>query len=95
MKALLTITAVLEAATGLALLGAPNAAVDDPKGPDAPYDPVEPTERKHVHRGGSFLCTDQYCTRHMVGTRGKGEESTGSNHVGFRCVKDAPSTPAP
>jgi hypothetical protein len=25
----------------------------------------------------------------MVGTRGKGEISTGSNHVGFRCVESA------
>jgi hypothetical protein len=25
----------------------------------------------------------------MVGTRGKGEVSTGSNHLGFRCVKSA------
>jgi formylglycine-generating enzyme required for sulfatase activity len=58
----------------------------NPKGPDAPYDPMEPTEKKRVHRGGSFLCTDQYCTRYMVGTRGKGEVSTGSNHLGFRCV---------
>jgi hypothetical protein len=29
----------------------------------------------------------------MVGTRGKGEVSTGSNHVGFRCVKDAGLSP--
>ena len=29
--------------------------------------------KKRVHRGGSFLCTDQYCSRYMVGTRGKGE----------------------
>jgi formylglycine-generating enzyme required for sulfatase activity len=61
----------------------------DPQGPDSPYDPAEPTEKKRVHRGGSFLCSDQYCTRYMVGTRGKGEETTGSNHVGFRCVKTA------
>ena len=39
--------------------------------------PSEPGEKKRVHRGGSFLCTDQYCTRYMVGTRGKGEVSTG------------------
>jgi formylglycine-generating enzyme required for sulfatase activity len=58
----------------------------NPRGPDTPFDPAEPSERKRVHRGGSFLCTDQYCTRYMVGTRGKGEVSTGSNHVGFRCV---------
>jgi sulfatase modifying factor 1 len=59
----------------------------NPQGPDSPYDPAEPTEKKRVHRGGSFLCTDQYCTRYMVGTRGKGEVRTASNHVGFRCVK--------
>jgi len=59
----------------------------NPQGPESPFDPVEPTEKKRVHRGGSFLCTDQYCTRYMVGTRGKGEVSTGSNHLGFRCVR--------
>jgi formylglycine-generating enzyme required for sulfatase activity len=59
----------------------------NPQGPDSPYDPAEPTEKKRVHRGGSFLCTDRYCTRYMVGTRGKGEVRTASNHLGFRCVK--------
>jgi len=59
----------------------------NPQGPDSSFDPSEPTEKKRVHRGGSFLCTDLYCTRYMVGTRGKGEVSTGSNHLGFRCVK--------
>jgi sulfatase modifying factor 1 len=58
----------------------------NPKGPDSPYDPTEPNDKKKVHRGGSFLCTDQYCSRYMVGTRGKGEVSTGTNHLGFRCV---------
>lgn len=58
----------------------------NPTGPETPFDPSEPTEKKRVHRGGSFLCTEQYCTRYMVGTRGKGEVSTGSNHLGFRCV---------
>lgn len=58
----------------------------NPKGPDTPFDPAEPSDKKKVHRGGSFLCTDQYCSRYMVGTRGKGEISTGTNHLGFRCV---------
>jgi formylglycine-generating enzyme len=61
----------------------------NPKGPDSSSDPAEPGVKKRVHRGGSFLCTDEYCTRYMVGTRGKGEVSTASNHVGFRCVKAA------
>lgn len=58
----------------------------NPQGPEIPWDPTEPRAKKRVQRGGSFLCTDQYCTRYMVGARGRGEESTGSNHVGFRCV---------
>jgi formylglycine-generating enzyme len=61
----------------------------NPKGPDSPFDPAEPSEKKKVHRGGSFLCTDQYCSRYMVGTRGMGEVSTGTNHLGFRCVSSS------
>ncbi len=66
--------------------------VVNPRGPMAPWDPAEPTERKKVQRGGSFLCTDEYCTRYMVGTRGKGEWRSGANHLGFRCVKDLPTS---
>ncbi|MBO9570862.1 MAG: formylglycine-generating enzyme family protein [Chitinophagaceae bacterium] len=60
----------------------------NPKGPDSSLDPSEPEAPKKVNRGGSFLCTDQYCTRYMVGTRGKGEWRSGANHLGFRCVKN-------
>jgi formylglycine-generating enzyme required for sulfatase activity len=59
----------------------------NPKGPESSHDPAEPGAKKRVQRGGSFLCTDQYCTRYMVGTRGKGEVSTGGNHLGVRLVK--------
>jgi formylglycine-generating enzyme len=59
----------------------------NPTGPPSSFDPAEPGQAKRVHRGGSFLCTEQYCTRYMIGTRGKGEVSSGSNHLGFRCVK--------
>jgi len=61
----------------------------NPQGPDSSFDPDEPTEKKRVHRGGSFLCNDQYCSRYIVGTRGKGEVNTGTNHLGFRCVMAA------
>jgi formylglycine-generating enzyme required for sulfatase activity len=60
----------------------------NPHGPTAPLDPAEPLAKKRVQRGGSFLCTDQYCSRYMVGTRGKGEVSTASNHLGVRLVMD-------
>jgi formylglycine-generating enzyme required for sulfatase activity len=61
----------------------------NPQGPESSLDPDEPTQPKKAQRGGSFLCTDQYCSRYIVGTRGKGEISTGTNHLGFRCVSDA------
>jgi sulfatase modifying factor 1 len=61
----------------------------NPQGPSNSFDPLEPNQPKRVLRGGSFLCTDQYCTRYMVGSRGKGEADAGSNHLGFRCVKSA------
>jgi len=59
----------------------------NPHGPASSLDPAEPGQPKRVQRGGSFLCTDQYCTRYMIGSRGKGEVSSGTNHLGFRCVK--------
>lgn len=62
----------------------------NPRGPESSFDPSEPGTPKRVHRGGSFLCTEQYCSRYMVGTRGKGEPSTGTNHLGIRLVKDPP-----
>jgi sulfatase modifying factor 1 len=65
-----------------------NTVAKNPQGPSDSYDPMEPGMKKRVQRGGSFLCTDQYCTRYMVGTRGKGEVRSGTNHIGFRCVKD-------
>ncbi|HUG12086.1 MAG TPA: formylglycine-generating enzyme family protein [Opitutaceae bacterium] len=68
-----------------------NGAVNNPTGPDQhdSFDPNEPGVAKRVQRGGSFLCTDQYCTRYMLGSRGKGSPDTGSSHLGFRCVRDA------
>lgn len=64
----------------------------NPQGPDSSLDPNEPGQPKRVHRGGSFLCTDQFCSRYMVGTRGKGEVSTGTNHLGFRLVVENPKS---
>jgi formylglycine-generating enzyme required for sulfatase activity len=58
----------------------------NPAGPADSFDPQEPGQPKRVQRGGSFLCTDQYCARYLVGSRGKGEPSSASEHIGFRCV---------
>lgn len=63
-----------------------NSPRKNPSGPATSLDPNEPDVPKRVQRGGSFLCTDQYCSRFMPGGRGKGDVLTGSSHVGFRCV---------
>jgi formylglycine-generating enzyme required for sulfatase activity len=61
----------------------------DPQGSTSSLDPTEPGVTKRVQRGGSFLCNSEYCTRYMVGTRGKGEPDSPAGHLGFRCVKRA------
>jgi len=68
-----------------ARLGRDEIAID-PQGPSDSFDPQEPSVPKRVQKGGSFLCTDQYCERYMPGARGKGDAETGTNHLGFRCV---------
>ncbi|HSX49550.1 MAG TPA: formylglycine-generating enzyme family protein [Cellvibrio sp.] len=70
-----------------ATLAATGKVALNPQGPTTSHDPEEPGIAKKVHRGGSFLCTEQYCSRYMVGTRGKGEPATGTNHLGFRLVR--------
>jgi len=71
-----------------AQLAATGDVSTNPRGPESSFDPDEPGVQKRVQRGGSFLCTDQFCSRYMVGTRGRGEIGTGTNHLGFRCVRD-------
>jgi len=66
----------------------------NPKGPEASYDPSRPDDEnplmpKRVQRGGSFLCSDGFCSRYKPYGRGKGDVDTGQSHVGFRCAKDA------
>lgn len=61
---------------------------NNPTGPMDSLDPFEKNVPKRVQRGGSFLCSDQYCARYLVGARGKGEPSSGCSNVGFRCAQD-------
>jgi formylglycine-generating enzyme required for sulfatase activity len=61
----------------------------NPTGPASSFDPDEAKVPKRVKRGGSFLCSDIYCTRYFPGARRKGAPDSAANHVGFRCVLDA------
>lgn len=60
---------------------------NNPQGPPDSFDPQEPGAKKRVQRGGSYLCSDRYCQRYFVGSRGKGEVSSGGSNLGFRCLK--------
>jgi formylglycine-generating enzyme len=60
--------------------------VDNPTGPEQSSDPTRPFERLRVHRGGSFLCNDSYCSRYRPSARHGNSPDTGMSHLGFRCV---------
>ncbi len=64
--------------------------VKDPVGPPESYDPAEPAVPKHVVKGGSHLCSDRYCVRYLVGSRGKAEPGLGASNLGFRLVRSEP-----
>ena len=68
-------------------LAASGALARDPQGPASSLDPDEPGVPKRVQKGGSFLCTDEYCGRYRPGTRGRGEPSSSASHLGFRTVR--------
>jgi sulfatase modifying factor 1 len=66
---------------------ATNGVTRNPQGPGDSYDPQEPGIAKRVQKGGSFLCSDRYCSRYLAGSRGRGAVDSGGSNTGFRCVK--------
>jgi formylglycine-generating enzyme required for sulfatase activity len=66
-----------------------SAALSNPKGPATTKDPNDPYAVKHVSKGGSFICSVQYCSNYKPSGRQGSAFDSGMNHTGFRCVKDA------
>ncbi len=62
--------------------------VTNPKGPELTVDPNDPLAIKHVVKGGSFLCSAQYCSNYKPSGRQGSSYDSGMNHTGFRCVRD-------
>ena len=60
----------------------------NPQGPNESYDPYNPYISQRIIRGGSFLCNDTYCSGYRVASKMKSSPDTGSQHTGFRCVKN-------
>jgi formylglycine-generating enzyme len=61
--------------------------VVNPQGPARSSNPANPFQPERVQRGGSFLCSDDYCTRYRPSARHGCAPDTGMSHVGFRCVR--------
>lgn len=59
----------------------------NPQGPDTPYDPYDPAASKRVIRGGSFMCSDEYCRGYRVSARMKTTPESGLSNLGFRCAR--------
>ncbi|WP_394368945.1 SUMF1/EgtB/PvdO family nonheme iron enzyme [Chryseobacterium indoltheticum] len=64
------------------------ATCKNPQGPSQSYDPNEPLVPKRVIKGGSFLCSEQYCSNYRPSARMATAFDSGQEHLGFRCVKD-------
>lgn len=58
----------------------------NPTGAITPYDPQEPYAVKHVTRGGSFLCAEDYCVNYRPSARQGSAFDSGMSHISFRCV---------
>lgn len=58
----------------------------NPSGAKKTYDPQEPYAEKHVTRGGSFLCAEDYCVNYRPSARQGSAFDSGMSHISFRCV---------
>jgi len=79
--------------------GHPGLASTDPDGPPeilaASFSHPD-VGAMSVVKGGSWLCAPSYCLRYRPAARQNAERSLGTNHIGFRIVKDVePSEKGP
>ena len=69
----------------------PAHPIDNPQGPAGSYDPGEPgvpfDAPKRVHRGGSFLCNEDYCLSYRPSARRGSDPYSPMSHLGFRLVR--------
>jgi len=69
-------------------LDADSGLVVNPRGPSESFDPDEPYQPKRVTRGGSYLCSSNFCSNYRPSARRGTATDSGMSHLGFRCVKD-------
>ncbi|GGZ15556.1 hypothetical protein GCM10007049_04620 [Echinicola pacifica] len=55
------------------------------------YNPTNPYAQERVIKGGSYLCSDNYCINYRPSARQGHAYDSGTSNVGFRCIKESPS----
>lgn len=48
-------------------------------------------QKPRVTKGGSFLCSPNYCSNYLPAGRQASEPNSGANHIGFRCAQSIPT----
>jgi formylglycine-generating enzyme required for sulfatase activity len=63
----------------------------NPTGPTGAFNPARQVvgAMERVTKGGSYLCSESYCESYRPSARRGTPPDTGSEHVGFRCVRPA------
>ena len=56
----------------------------DPRGPE--------TGTERVMRGGSWMCSENFCSNYRVASRSHATPDSGLDNLGFRCARDASAT---
>lgn len=65
------------------------SVTNNPRGPSEGFDPNEPYQTVRTTKGGSFLCSEHFCTNYRPSARQATAIDTGMSHIGFRCVKSS------
>jgi sulfatase modifying factor 1 len=60
--------------------------ISDPEGSHDPHEPGGAHIPRRVIKGGSHLCSPEYCHRYRPAARQAQQVESGMSHVGFRCV---------
>jgi len=66
---------------------AEEGVVENPYGPKSSFDPNEPGVKKYVSKGGSYLCSFDYCSNYRPTGRQATAFDSGQSHIGFRCAR--------
>ena len=56
------------------------------------YDPQQPGVKVKTLKGGSFLCSDNYCQRFRPAARQAQDITLASSHIGFRTATSISKT---